>query len=57
LKQEDIELFSDWNNNETKFVELRNVIKDCQISGRPYFGITFEFKNNILTEIYAGYPY
>ena len=56
LEQKSIEIFFEWKNENTEFIELRNILKECQLSGRQYCGITFEFKKSKLIDIYAGYP-
>ncbi|MDH7447621.1 hypothetical protein [Aquimarina sp. 2201CG14-23] len=56
LKQNSIEAFFEWENANTKFIALRDILKECPSSGRQYCGITFEFENNKLTDIYPGYP-
>lgn len=56
LTKEMIEKSYEWKEGNTQLIELQNILKKCQISGRQYCGITFEFKKNNLTDIYSGYP-
>jgi len=56
LAQKNIKNPFEWNEKDTKQISLRDILGKCPESGRQYCGITFEFKKNNLTEIYAGYP-
>lgn len=56
LQQKDLEIFFSWEKEQTKFLELRHILKECPKSGRNYCGITFAFKNNTLDSIYSGNP-
>ncbi|WP_136467089.1 hypothetical protein [Flagellimonas onchidii] len=57
-KREDmgIAIFREWKNEDTRFIKIKDVLKECPLSGRPYCGIIILFKQNKLTNISAGYP-
>ncbi len=56
LRQKNIKNFFEWKNENAQFMSLKNILKECPVSGRQYCGIIFEFENNTLTGIYPGYP-
>jgi len=62
---QDIKKFYESNNYEkidinTKddilIFELRNILRECPKSKRPYCGVVLEFRDNRLSSIEAGYP-
>lgn len=57
-KREDmgVAIFTEWKNENTKFIKIKDVLKECPLSGRPYCGIIIIFEQNKLTNISAGYP-
>lgn len=56
LEDMGIAIFREWKNENTRFIKIKDVLKECPLSGRPYCGIIIVFEQNKLTNISAGYP-
>lgn len=56
IQKHKMEVVNKWSNDGVQVVAIQNKFEECPDSGRPYCGINFSFKQDLLMDIQAGYP-